>query len=89
MPQHQRPGLMLRGIGSDWVINESFWRLAIFQPLYNSMIRSFMSSEDPEFANGGSSKAKGSINMVALSRRKAFEPFTYIADYCDPREICI
>jgi len=48
------------------------------QPLYRSMIRSFISSEDPDFANGGSSIAKGNVDMAALSRKKALHTLLMI-----------
>lgn len=45
-----------------------------------------MSSEDPDFATGGSSMANGNVEMAALSKKNALDPLTYIADDCDPEE---
>lgn len=41
--------------------------------------------EDLDFAIGGSSMAKGRVEMAALSRKNAFDPFTYYnAEDWDP-----
>ena len=54
-------------------------RLAVFQPLYKSTIRLFMSSADPILDHGGSSIAKGKEDIATLTKKKAFVPLTYIA----------
>lgn len=35
---------------------------------------------DPDFDIGGSSMAKGNVEIAALSRKKLFDPLMYIAD---------
>ena len=49
-------------------MREPLCRLAVFQPLYKSTIRLFMSSADPIPDHGGSSIAKGKEDIAALSK---------------------
>ena len=44
---------------------------------------------DPDFATGGSSMAKGNVEIAALSRKKPFDPLIYIAADCEPATIII
>ena len=60
-------------------MREPLCRLAVFQPLYKSTIRLFMSSADPILDHGGLSIAKGKEDIATLSKNKAFVPLTYIA----------
>ena len=42
------------------------------------------SDDNPLFDQGGSSMAKGNVEMAALSRKKAFVPLMYMAEECEP-----
>ena len=64
-------------IGIDLGFMDPFRKLAVFPPLYRSMIRSLTSTDVlRDVCFGGSSIAKGRVEIHALSRKKAFDPFT-------------